>query len=363
MKNIIILLFIYISGNIYAQTDFRSGKIIKFNGDTLVGELNYQGDTENSKLIQFKNHDIDAVFKPFEIKSYGFDNGKFYTSKIAIIDRDTVKIFAEYLVDGKKDLFFNRSESGFHYLVSISDSIIKEIPFRIEVINKDGVNYQRESKLHLGYLKTYFNDCPSLFPRIEKIKALERKPLMLLTKDYNDITCGKGTCIIYDRKEYPIRIALEPVYSYYLKNMLKSDTTISAYGMNIYFWKPNSSERLYIKTGLYIAQLSPVNYFQIPLQFEYVYPFKRIKPKYHIGTNIHFLKEEGNLTGFTLTTLAGGGCYIKLANWIYLDIDISSDLFAFNYSTTFIESFALRTGLYFSIGKKPTTSKHQNPSK
>lgn len=352
MKNVILLSFIFFSINLYSQTDFRKGNIIVLNGDTIRGELDYRGDIENSRFVHFRNHDIDSIYRPFEIESYNFENGKFYTSKIAIIDNDTLKIFAEYLVKGKRDLFFSRSKSGFHYLISVSDLIIKELPYKNEIVNIDGVNYQKESKRFVGLLKSYFNDCPSLFTEIEKIKSPKRKSLISLTKEYHDITCGDGACTIYDKKEYPINIAIEPVYRYYAKNLLISDTTLNSYGLNLYLWLPNSSERLYFKTGLIFSSPSPYNYFQVPIQFEYVYPFKVIKPKFDFGINAQFIKESGEFSGGTITALVGMGFYLKVTNWMYLDFDINSDLFAMNYETGLFESFATSLGLYIKINKK-----------
>lgn len=350
MKNIILLFLIFFSSNIYAQADFRKGKIIELNGDSLYGELNFQGDIANSKEIRFRNQDLDSIYRPFEIGSYSFENGKCYTSKIAITNKDTVKIFAEYLVNGKKDIFFHRSISGFHYSISVSDTVIKEISATIETVNIDGVNYQKESKQYIGYLKAYFNDCPPLFSKIDQLKSPERKSLTSLTKEYNDITCGEGKCIIYERKKYPLRIAIEPIYSYYLKNIFSNDSSLNAFGLHMYFWIPNSSERLYIKTGLHYSQLPTFNYFQIPLQFEYTYPFKIIKPKFDIGINMHIVSDGGK----ALTTLVSGGCTIKLTNSIYLDFDVSSDLFAFNMESDIFLSFAARTGLYININNKNT---------
>ncbi len=352
MKNVILLLLICISSNLFSQADFRKGNIIELTGVTISGELDYQGDIQNSKLIHFRNKDNDSIYNPFEIESYSFDNGKSYTSKIAIIDNDTLKIFAEYLVKGKRDLYFNRSKSGFHYLISDSNLTIKELPYKIEIVNINGVNYQKVNKQFVGLLKSYFNDCPALFPKIDKLNSPERKTLISLTKDYHDITCGEESCIIYDRKKYQIKIAIEPVYRYYTKNILISDTILNAYGVNLYLWLPNSSERLYFKTGLIFSKPSPYNYFQIPIQFEYVYPFQVIKPKFNIGVNAQFVKESDLFLGGTVTALVGTGFYIKMTNWMYLDFDINSDLFAMSYETGFFESFSTSIGLYIKISKK-----------
>jgi hypothetical protein len=352
MKNVFLVLFITITGVLNAQTDFRKGKIIQLNGDTLCGELNFQGDIQNSKLIRFRNHELDSIFEPFDIRSYYFENGKFYTSKIAIIDADTVKIFAEYLVFGIKDLFFNRSSSSFNYLISVSDSVIHKIPYKVEIVNVDGVNYQKESKHFIGYLKSYFHDCPSIFSKIDELKSPERKSLVSIIKEYHDITCGEGTCIVYDRKEYPIKIAIEPVYSYFIKNIMKSDNIVSAVGGHLYLWMPNSSERFYLKTGLHFASQAPYTYYQIPLQFEYVYPFKVIKPKFDVGVNAHFVRKSGVLWSAGLSTLVNAGCYVELTKWMYLDFDVSTDLFFFLYETGVFENITSRMGLCFVINGK-----------
>lgn len=353
MKNAVLLFFMCFSGILYGQTDFRKGKIIQLNGDTISGELNYQGDISNSRFIRFRNQDIDSTFRPFEIKSYYFENGKSYVSKIAIIDSDTVRIFAEYLVSGKKDLFFNRSASGFHYLISANDSVIKNLPHKIELVNIDGVNYQKESRHFVGYLKSYFNDCPSIFPKIDQLQSPRRKSLISLTKEYHDITCGEGVCTIYDRKEYPIKIAIEPVYSLYTKRIHEYYVMSNATnGGHLFLWMPNSSERLYAKTGLHFALKGPYKYYQIPLQFEYVFPFKVIKPKFAIGVNAHFIGYPDVGYYGSLSTLVNGGFYVKLTDWMYLDLDISSDLFFFDNKTGVFESFATRTGLFFIVNKK-----------
>lgn len=345
MKHILLLLAISFTINICAQTDFRNGKIVTKQGDTISGELLYQEDAKNAREIRFKTAAIDSLFHPFEISGYSFDNGKHYVSKVFLSATDTTEIFAEYLVQGDKDLFYYRSKSGFQYALSVSDKEIREIPYEVKAVEVDGVTYQKETKLHIGYLKSYFSDCPSLFPEIEQLKAPDRKSLISLTKKYHDITCGEGTCIVYERQKYRFRMAIEPVYSFYLKNNITEDGSLSAIGGHVYFWIPNSSEKLFIKTGLLFAQPKGYNYYQIPFQISYVFDYNMLRPKFDAGVNWH-INDEG---GVVLTTLVGGGCLVKLTNWMYADFDVSSDLFTFSYETEFFITFALRAGLYFTI--------------
>ena len=144
-------------------------------------------------------------------------------------------------------------------------------------------------------------------------------------------------------------MAIEPVFSYYSKSVFAKGTTAIFYGGHLYFWLPNSNENLFLKTGILYSQIvSNVNYIQIPLQFEYVYPYKVVKPKFDIGLN-WLVTSDG---GIGLTTLVGGGCYIKMTNFLYLNLDISSDLFHFSYETNFFTSFSTSVGLYFVINNK-----------
>lgn len=243
----------------------------------------YQDDISHSLEVKFQNNKVDTVFYPFEIKSYYFDSGQYYTSKVAKTTKDTMKIFAEYLVKGEKDLFYFRTGSGFHYAISISDYEIEEIPYVVKTVNIDGVNYQKESILHIGYLKYYFEDCPQLIEKIEKIEVPDRKSLIAITKDYHDINCGEGKCIIYEKEKQPFKMAVEPIYSYSLKGIVPDVTPLNAFGCHLYFWIPNSSKKMYIKAGLIYSELPTFKYYQIPFQFEYIFPFKTVQPKFDVG--------------------------------------------------------------------------------
>lgn len=352
VKNAILLFLVFISFKLLSQSDFRKGSIINLNGDTLSGELDYQGNAENGRLIRFKSGDAESVYTPFQIKSYSFEKGKSYASKIAIIGNDTLEIFAEYLVKGKKDLYLCKTESGFHYLINGADSVLLELAYKQEIVNEKGINYHKENKQFVGALKFYFNDCPELFPEIEKLKSPQRKSLISITKEYHDITCGEESCVVFNRKEYPFQIAVEPVVRFYLKNGFFDDTIFNAYGANLYVWLPNSSERLFFKTGTNFSKTSTNDLVQIPLQLEYVFPYKHIKPKFNFGVNMLFLYNAQSFEGGTVTALAGTGFYLKMTNWIYLDFNIESDLFALGNKAQLFNTFSTTFGLYFKIGKK-----------
>jgi hypothetical protein len=177
------------------------------------------------------------------------------------------------------------------------------------------------------------------------LEAPGRNALIDITKEYHDITCGEGSCIVYKKKKYPFRVVIEPVYTHFFKYLSSEQSSNIAKGGHLYFWIPGSSEKLYIKTGLLYTDNPAFNHYQIPFQFEYVFDYKIIKPKFDFGVNWHIM-DKGAVA---LLTLVSGVCYVKLTNWVYLDFDISSDLFFFNYESELFETFAIRSGLYIKL--------------
>lgn len=355
-KTIFIIIMGLLCFTINGQNDIRPGMIINNQGDTLVGQLDYQGDISNAKLIHFINKNVDSIFLPYQINGYKFDDGKYYISKTAIFNNDTVKIFAECLVKGKKDLYFTRSLAGFYYLISRTDSIILELPYKKDYIKKNDVVYEFENKAFIGYLKAYFSDCPELTPKIESLYSPNRHNLISLTKEYHDITCGEGNCTVFEKKKNPIRFSFEPLLTYYIKSDILGDFS-ATYGFNLIFWIPNSSENMSIRTGI-IRPFSKLRMTQIPLQFEYVLPYKKVSPKFDIGVNSVWIRDSYNNAGTGLTFLIGTGLYFKPSEVVSIAIDLNSDIFAFYPDFLFIESKSVLGTLYLKAGINITISKY-----
>ncbi|NJK97111.1 MAG: hypothetical protein HC905_21290 [Bacteroidales bacterium] len=99
------LVFVLFSGSLlFAQADFRKGYIVKLNGDTLHGYVNFQKESVNTNVCQFKRFEIaiPLSYSPQNISAYGIDGEKQYTS----IKYSGKQYFAEYLVMGKISLLY-----------------------------------------------------------------------------------------------------------------------------------------------------------------------------------------------------------------------------------------------------------------
>jgi len=348
MKRFLLFLnFIAITALLNAQ-DLREGYILS-KGDTIKGILKFQGDIKNSKECIFTSDiETEKILLPFEIDGYMFKNGKYYVSKYVIKSDTTLKVFAEYLVKGQKDLFYYRDYTGFHYLINTNDSSLIEIPYKQEVVNIDGKSYLRESKRHIGLLKSYFSDCPSIYSQIENLKKPDAKNLISITKTYHEVVCGENSCVVYKKQKMPLKIAVEPRFE--LTKFKGESGYFRQYGGLFYIWLPMSNENLYLKSGiLYSNHDNDISMYKIPLQFEYVFPKKIVRPKLDLGVNVYSLKNPDYTEGMGMTLAASGGFMVTITKFMYLDLSIETDILAFRYDTDFFiyHSFGIGTFILF----------------
>lgn len=90
------------SVTLYAQTDFRSGYIIKNQGDTLYGLIDYRSDLKMSLTCKFKNDNNEIIeYTPSDILAFRIINSTFYISRI-INDRKSI---LEFLINGKVNIY------------------------------------------------------------------------------------------------------------------------------------------------------------------------------------------------------------------------------------------------------------------
>ncbi len=360
MKHLILLLLTIISSGLTAQNDYRDGYFIKMDGDTVHCMLNYVDDQTNSQMIQaVKPGDDSTTYLPFTIKSYRFKDGKYYISKEVIAEKDTIKVFAEAMVIGKKSLYRYRMNSEFHYLLGNSTGVLREIPYQYKIVQKDGKYYEKESTKHIGFIKAELIDCPEIFATIDKMNKPNANNMARITKEYNDIICGEGSCMVFKRKKNPFRMAIEPMVGrpYYRDLGEEILSSCAIYGAQVAVWLPFSSENFYLKAGYFRVTIESINHITenaniIPIYIEYQYPYEKIIPKIYTGVNCYFNKRWG-----TTTAVAGAGLLAKIHDNIYLDFDLSTDVCELQWDTRFFLSLIPRLGLYIKIASNNSSQK------
>ncbi|MFZ4412472.1 MAG: hypothetical protein ACOYOV_05250 [Bacteroidales bacterium] len=304
LKELFLLGLFFATSIIYAQTDFRPGYILKSNGDTFAGVIDYRGDALMGTACRFKaiNDTVETTYSPDDIAGYRFKESKYFVSK----EFNGKRFFLEFLVKGKIDIFYHKNDKGDHYYLAKDSAILIEIPpYETEIKEKDGIKYLHVSKKYMGMLMYYMQDAPGFQERIASMGNLEHKTLIKLAKDYHSKVCSDRACIVYEKKIPPLKVDLEIVgglINFYKLNGYVDNNYFQT-GIITHFCLPRLSEKLFVRTGVLFSTLESdqgkESLFKIPLQLEYVYPKGIIRPRLAYGINIY-------LPFFSTCELIGG---------------------------------------------------------
>jgi hypothetical protein len=110
---------------IYGQSDYIETDSVLTAGIKIIDG----GDSENSEVCQVKIDGKTYRFSPFELKEYGFDNGRIYVSKnIYIPDSSAKKVFLERLVKGNTSLYYYKRKTTKVFLIERDSSKLIELP-------------------------------------------------------------------------------------------------------------------------------------------------------------------------------------------------------------------------------------------
>jgi hypothetical protein len=268
-----------------AQSDFRPGYIINNNDDTISGQIDYRGDLIMKNTCRFKEPGSSIIdYTPNDIKAFRFIDSKYYVVK----EIQGRKVFLEYLIKGKINIYYLYSDNAEHYYIDKENEQMEEIPYDEGTTTVDGKLVYYETKTHIGLLVYYMMDAPQLQQDISTMGKPSRDNLIRLAKEYQSATCKDADCIVYEKKLPAIKLLFEPFAG--VIKVRDGDSPSMYYGCNVHFWAPRTNERLYFKTGLSFFRVpvgdKKTDIVKIPLQLEYLFPGKTIRPKAGLGFDI-----------------------------------------------------------------------------
>jgi hypothetical protein len=348
--NILVVLFILFSTFAEAQTYFKPGYVIKSEGDTLFGEVDYRGSFVNSKVCTFRHNAKDSIrhFSPDDIIGYRFRDSKYYISKMV----DGKKVFLEFLINGRVNIYYLKDKWGEdHYYIEKEGLGFAQIPYKEGIKERDGQEYLYSSTRHIGLLTYYMQDAKGLETEILKLKKPEHDNLIALAKDYHNAVCNGDKCIIYEKKLPLFKVGFELVGGQiYINDVFFGKYNFPQVGIMAHIWMPLVNENLFLKVGVLYpvtklefklndALLTPSAEF--PFQIEYVYPHGIFRPKFAIGTNFPYISLD-----------LSPGVDIRLAKWLFLTVNYNAGLYPGNYGAPFqlrVFSQSISTGLLLKL--------------
>ncbi|VBB43377.1 exported hypothetical protein [uncultured Paludibacter sp.] len=320
--------FLIFSINVFAQ-DFRPGKVIMLNNDTLEGFIKYQSDKRNGNECLFRNlsNKTTNIYYPKDIKGYIFKNEKrTYQSDSVWVDNYMDFAFFEKLVLGKINLFYwFTNEHNSDYYIQKENSKLIPLPFSGKeryVIKENSKKLQTIfTTNNIDSLKKYMSDVPQIFPEIEKINYPRHSTMINLVEHYNYLSTGvknKNDIIKATKRQQFICAGIE--YSKYKTRWYEIWGGIK-YSIN----PSKKNENFFITTGVFYSlagDLSDSIKIKIPLSVEYIFSQKKIQPYFIFGYNFYIYKEPP----FIPVAFIGLGTNIKVKDNIHINISTTAQL-------------------------------------
>ena len=345
-----------------AQKEFRNGYIITSKGDTLHGKIDFRGDMRMSNICRFISSDSTIKdYSPNDIKAYRFNDSKYFIAK----EVNGSKVFLEFLIQGKVNMYYMRDMRGDHYFVDKEGMQMMELPYETgtKFVNDEPVYY--ESKKHIGILSYYMQDAPGLQQKINSMKEPRHNNLIKLAEDYHYAICNDKKCIVYEKKKFKPVVFVEVlggISNYNTNQNLRmerkygtdflQDKTYFQAGALVHVNVAKHNNKLFLKTGLLYSNLKynsirygetyNENVYKLLLHQEYIYPKGFFRPRASYGINIFF---PGNNS-----TSLSAGANLQVAKSTF--ISITGDLEFYPIALIFpkyIYSYSVNIGLVMKL--------------
>jgi hypothetical protein len=282
------------------------------------------GDLINSRLCQVKKGGEIIEYSPYDIKEFGFKDGRVYLSKEIQVADSSRRVFLERLLRGKTTLYYYRAKGIKTFYIEKDSSLLFELP------------KQNTAKEHYSKLLSYFTeDCPNVSDAC-KLVSYNKKSLSKLITRYNQCELKPfphfkyGLLIGYEfSRLIPSNNQNEDLenlqYNYdggfsiglFLDNpILMSDFSVHT---ELLYSKHGYSYNRFInnKDIDFVANLSSL---KIPFLFRYAYPSNKIRPFINVGLiGTYLMKKE---TLLYETTIKGNTIEINDANITSLINDV-----------------------------------------
>lgn len=223
--------------NLYSQSDFIPGYIIKNDNTVLNGLIDYGNKKSNyTKCVFQKDKSSEKItYSPDELKGYRYDGGKYYVS-MKPDSSYTSNVFLEYLFDGIVNLYYFYNDAGDHYYISRDGLKLTELRNDLRkfyaVPNKTGVSklyaeltpvlYEKESKEYIGTLKTFFQDSQKTMKDADNT-SLNINSLIRISENYHNEVCPNEECIAYSKRPLKVKVGFGPLVGYTISRITTSE--------------------------------------------------------------------------------------------------------------------------------------------
>jgi hypothetical protein len=293
----------------WSQSDFRKGYLIKTEGDTLFGLIDYRESAKANEVCTFKHsYQNETTYSPNTIAGYGFIEGKFFESR-KLNGTSEDKIFIEVLISGQISLYKYKNT----FWVQKAE-VFKPLLNEKKKIFFEGRPVLKESNEHIATLNIMLYDCASIRKSIDKV-VLKEKSLTTLIERYN--LCTGTNMIVHKIKKSWVKPSIGLAAGVTITDMQLSSFTLQystltgsfersttpMFGVSLDLLFPRLSERIsFAGNLLYLPAKKFYRYtmleygivernyievemqrLQIPVAIRYTFPERTFTPYLNLG--------------------------------------------------------------------------------
>ena len=326
----------------HAQKNFQDGYVIRKNGDTLKGQIDYKEWTTNPRSISFQEAGTGkiTVWSPEDLRAF-FVGGEKYSSTLVQVypySRDVAvftssffdpapyqkTVFLRSITEGKISLYgYIDSISGANYFfISLPDGgAPRQLRLISDTVDVNGHNMFQLRETYKDQLSVDLADCKAVSRSVRRT-PYEEGALRKLIFSYNH--CGVDTVEKREAGGKGIMVRITPMAGYSIsKARFTGNTAITpqagfpAYGsltggLGVLFILPKNRQQFAIltdvlyqhfysksglyRTGTYLTNDGVLDYNQVKLdlQFRYRYPAGRVRPFVQAGISNNIVTGNKN---------------------------------------------------------------------
>lgn len=171
----------------YSQENWQHGYILKQDGDTVHGQIDYRDWEKNPDKIQFKAQ-MDGETQSFtalDIRKFGVLSER-YTGAIvqsevspsgtASLQYDPalqIKVdttFLKVLFEGPKSLYYNKNSVGNDNFYIRQDADFELLAYKKYLKSREGESAITENKRYIGQLTLYLDNCPAIQSKLNSTR-------------------------------------------------------------------------------------------------------------------------------------------------------------------------------------------------
>lgn len=189
----------------FTQDRWQEGYIHTTEGNSLYSEIDVAmlEDAPEECIYRIPGSREQLLLRANKIRSVSLLSGRAFETKTFKLEDDHVTAIVEYLVDGVADVFVYRRKGEDIFLLESESKPLTVARFttkKAESPDPSVKDIEVRSYRHIGLLKAFMSDAPSLHERINTMQ-MNQKNLVDLAEMYHDLTCTtEKSCITYKKE-------------------------------------------------------------------------------------------------------------------------------------------------------------------